>query len=495
MPPATRIGSALAAAIPVGLAAVVWAPILGGYFWSDDFACMLKMVNWEFPRFVLEPYGGHVLMTRNAVFQLLYSFAGLRPEPYFFLAFATHLLNVWLLFRLLDALETGWPIASFGAALWGTCPALDGALSWFSVYGQILLTTIVLATLLDVARSSVPSGRGATSWCLLLLIAATCFGSGVGMAIAFPVVALLLRPDLVRSRPATAVLALLPACVMLVYFGLRWVYAARWGSNFNDDVTVGLALRPGWPAVVLGWDLAAVGTTRLFGGFTFPRRVLPWPLPHRILVGFLVIVAVVLWRSPPGNRRRMLASIAFGIAAYGSIALGRAAFAPGPAKALEQSAQQVRFHYLATVPVTLLLCAMLVSMGARRFPRATTLLLLAWGAFTMRTWATSGWTIDRHDVSRLWVSSTMGEITRRAHGVAPGATVDVPNLPAPLLVTGPLTGAEMPGSVTVFAVSQASNELDGRRLRFVEPDPAVLAKYGGPGNLRLAALLVPPPPP
>jgi hypothetical protein len=57
-----------AALVPVLLAAWVFHPITRGYFFADDFNCLLSIANDGFLRFVLRPFGGHNLLVRNVVF-------------------------------------------------------------------------------------------------------------------------------------------------------------------------------------------------------------------------------------------------------------------------------------------------------------------------------------------------------------------------------------------------------------------------------------------
>src|SRR5215475_3999882 len=119
---------AVAALLPVLLTAWVYHPVTRTYFYADDFVCFLSILNDGFLRFVLRPFGGHNLLVRNLAFYGSYQLFGVQPEPYFWIVLLTHLLNVWLLFRVLENVTGSLALACFGATLWGTSPAQVGTL-------------------------------------------------------------------------------------------------------------------------------------------------------------------------------------------------------------------------------------------------------------------------------------------------------------------------------------------------------------------------------
>jgi hypothetical protein len=126
----------VAAALPVLLAAAVYFPVTRSYFFADDFNCLLSIRNDDFLRFVLRPFAGHNLVVRNLVFYGSARFFGLRADLFFWQVLLTHLLNVWLLFRVLHALTASRLLASGGAALWGTSPVQLGTLGWYASWSD-----------------------------------------------------------------------------------------------------------------------------------------------------------------------------------------------------------------------------------------------------------------------------------------------------------------------------------------------------------------------
>src|SRR4029453_18898748 len=112
----------------------------------------------------------------------------------------------------------------------------------------LLGTPAMLVLLGQVARAdpaTPPSLRRVVWWCGILLMAATCFGVGVGVALVFPVVAVLLLPRLMRPTALAALLAL-PLTVAGLY---RWV--TRPGPvAASMGLFQGLVLRASSPTLV-----------------------------------------------------------------------------------------------------------------------------------------------------------------------------------------------------------------------------------------------------
>ena len=97
----TRFGGALAL-IPVGLTAYIHYMITRGCFRADDFLNLYQINNYSLPQYLIIPNAGHLLLARNLVFYVSWLFFGTHAWPYLWSAFLTHLLNVWLLFLVID---------------------------------------------------------------------------------------------------------------------------------------------------------------------------------------------------------------------------------------------------------------------------------------------------------------------------------------------------------------------------------------------------------
>jgi hypothetical protein len=475
------------------LPAAVYLPITGNFFNADDFLHLYHIVNEPLGRFLLDMHGGHLLMTRNAVFLLCYELFGTAVAAYFWLVLLTHLLNVALLFQIIRDLTDSVRLACFGSALWGILPVHEGALGWYSVYGHVLAATFtcwVLHDLVRVARGRPIRRLTLLRWTLLLLAAATSFGVGIGTASVMPLVALLLLPASPARTRIVLVLAALAGALPFLYFGLQRLYVDLYGGLPSSLLLVaGLHY---WPAhVEMFFDLLAYGILSValgvFGGLLHYGGIAAGAGG----AAYAVIVLAAFVCGPPILRRRLLAALALCVGAYAVVAAGRAMFGAGPSSGW--GAQTPRFHYLGTAALTIATCLVLAEI-ARRWPvrpRATTVLLLAWAGASLIARAAVGTPIAHFDAARQETASVVAQIERAARSAPRAADVYIEN--GPFQSIGNLfigSRADFPGWAAVFAIYFPTDVVAGRRIRFVEPDLYVIesAREGR----RSAGLLVSP---
>jgi hypothetical protein len=459
----------------LGFSALACYPITRNYFFSDDFLNLYQIVNDRLLQYLVTPNGGHLLLTRNAVFYLTFQAFGPHPAPYYWSAFLTHLVNVCLLFRLVRLTTGSTALASFGAALWGTSPLVQGTLGWYAVYGHVLVTTAVLVILSGVERL-VREGRATPSswmqwwWYALVLAAATSFGTGIAIALLLPVALLLLLPGWRgrswRRPPLASLLVVLP--------GLYLALNALYGWLAGDHVLT----RTPWlwffsdPAeIVVFWvKLIALGVTRLVLAFWYP--IVGGPSVWYAVLATLVATGIVVAWASPGPVRRRLAALALLVGGcYGIIAVARALLVLqiGPDRLAELS----RYDYAAQALVTVALCTMLSRLAPVFPPAHARAMLVAWYGLTVVAYARLAPPIDHHDLARADTEQTLATIRSQIDAAPPRGPVFIPSRgfrPLPLLPT------VFPGSAAVFVIFHPTNTTaDGRPIRFVVQDPAVLA--------------------
>jgi len=480
--------------LPLALSAWVFFPITRVYFFSDDFVHLASIASDRAAVFLLSPFGGHNYLARNLIFYLTYHAVGLRADLYFWGVLLTHLLNVALLFGLVSLLTGSAMLACFGAVLWGTSPLQEGTLAWYTAYGHVLATTVMLLVLLSVVRlaatDSRPRTRTAWLWFGLLLLGTTLYGVGIGAAVTFPVVLLLLLPA-AWYEPGPRAIALAVALVALaMYFVLRWVGAHVAPLPIEELVQQRLT-RSGFGTIppLFGHLLAFVTAGTILGFFlgTYPdlRSVV-------VIVVFAGCIAFALWRGDGAARRAMLAMLVVTVGIYLLIAIGRGhiyqVFHVPPA----QAAAVDRYHYAGSLPVVVLLCLVLQQIGRlgplRRVPSglalATGLGMLAVG------YARSGMVIDQRYKVREYFARTMQEINAAIAAQPPGSTVYIESLASPPVLLGLMPDRLFPGRAGVFVITHPTDMVDGRRVRFIERDLEVLTWYADRPETRLGHLLV-----
>jgi len=472
----------------VSLAATAWVyrPLLGVYFFSDDFYHLAQVADWRRMAFIFAPFAGHNYVARNLVFVGMWKAFGMHTEPWYAIVLATHLLNVWLLFGVLCALTGSVALACYGATLWGTSPLAAGALGWYSVYGQVLVATVLLVVLALAAR-----GAGAwVSW-VLLLVGSTCFGIGVAVAAAFPAVRFLLVPATWR-RPAVRVAwVALPAVTVALYVGCRSIGA--WLQPLTPDQTIheiaathGYGFAPSMLGPLLGVGIAGAALGPFANAHDWHAAGL-WTI-----VGiFALAVGVVTARADGRLRRTAIAMVVLALAVYASIAIGRASVFALFHADLAERAKAPRYHYVGMLPLVVL-----ITVGLRALSEVRPLsavpgraALVAGLAILAVGYGRSRFAINQHPATRAYVGHVVAELEDAVRASPPGATVRLDNGSLPGAVFGPDLDVFFPGRAAIFLLVSPSDELDGRHVRFVEHDERTREYWRAHSAGRMATLL------
>jgi hypothetical protein len=199
---------------------------------------------------------------------------------------------------------------------------------------------------------------------------------------------------------------------------------------------------------------------------------------------------VLLWRGGPFARRATVALASLSLGMYFAIALGRIHFT-SPAKL----PLQMRYHYVAGLPILVVLCLALQEIGRigwlRRVPRA--LLLIVALAFVVRSYARSTFRVQQNAAARGAAMRALQSIAAEARMQPPGATVYLENgVSSPVLLGPVMVDSDFPGRAALLLITQYDDVVEGRPVRFVERNPKILSRYRQRPESRLARLLVAP---
>jgi len=469
------------------------------FFHFDDFYHLEVLRNEPDLAWVLAPFGGHNYVLRNLVFLGSWQLFGFHSEPWYWTVLLTHLLNVWLLFGVLGALTESVPLACFGATLWGICPLAVGTIGWYSVYGHAMVTTILLVVLDRLARLAASGDRlPATTACLwyaLLLAGTTCFGTGVAVALVFPLVLFCLLPTAWRQPGVRIAYLALPAVTLAVYFGLRtlsaWIQPLPSSENMHlIAARDGLRDIPPMLLPLIGFAVGGAGLGHAFdpGKFVDARTC--------VMIAVLVLgLGLAAWRGDWKTRRTMIAMAALAVGIYGIVAAGRAHIYIVFHFPLVKAAAEPRYHYVGTIPIVILICLVLQQVGRigwlSALPRG---LLLAVGlALQVGAYVLSGFHIDQHPAAREYVTRTIREMADTVTASPPGTTVYIENGDTqPVL--GPMLRMFVPGRAGLFLLVSPDDLLVGRHVRFVERNADIMQFWAERPKTRLATLLVAPSP-
>ncbi len=473
--------------VPLALTAVVYGPLLQNYFRSDDFLNLFQMRNLPFVRYILTTHGGHILVTRNTIFFLFNAVFGTNPLPYFVCVLATHLLNVWLLGRIIRRLTGNAALACFGATLWGTSPVNAGALGWYAVYGHVLVATAVLAILaqvLDAAAAPAPPSRLRRAlWFVLALAAATSFGVGMGMAMALPLVIVLLVPQWrTWSRPLPPLWSLVLVTPVL-YLWISWLNAppidpaARAALPLEAQVAAAIRLltTPALPAML--FHLISYAGERLVLGFFPQPEHYPSVVSYAIAIALLAISTGLMIAVRGSVRRQVLAAWVLVVGCYAMIAIGRVGFY-NLYPSIEVMVAQARYHYAGTFPLAIVLCLALDRVGTWRWPgpRRGAAVLLIWIAATLFAYQRSA-PFEHNQEARKETLFAVAWMRARIAQSPPGQPVYFVNRAFFSVPPIWVSAYEFPGWAGLFTIFFPDNIVDGRRVFFAEKEPSVIEMH------------------
>lgn len=482
--------------VPLAATAWVYHPITRVFFFADDFVHLTDIVNESLPVFLLRPFGGQAFLTRNLVFWASYQAFG--PDPVWFqwTVLLAHLANVWLLFGVLRTLTASAALACLGATLWGTSPLNLGSLGWYAAFGHVLVGTTLLLVLRLVIRDGAGGpvrARTAAASCALLLVGSTCYGPGMGLALASPVTLFLLLPAAWRQRGVRIAFLALPAVTLAAYAGLRHLYTVLGQPLPIEELFQQRLALSGFEHIpALAGHLLTYSVAGTLLGFFMPADY-PHPAASVAVVAFAAGVAFTLWRGDRATRRLVVAMLALWAGLYVMIAAGRAHMYAVLGMAPTVAATVGRYHYAGLVPLVVVLCLVLRQLGAsaalRRVPAG---LALAGGvALWFSGYLGGDFRIDERRNCQDYFVRTQREIADAVRAAPAGAPVTLENGTTPWYVLGLLIPNRLfPGRGAAFLIAHPSGTLAGHELRFVERDPRVRAQYGDRPETPLGRLLI-----
>ena len=477
--------------------ALVWAfsafaffPVTRTFFHHDDFLHLYDIVSEPALRFIFKMHGFHLLLVTKSVFWATYALAGPNPGAYMWSEFVVHLLNGALLFTIADTLTDRRWLASGCAIAWSTQLLQEGTLNAYSVFGQTLCTAFILWALLRTVRLA--DGRplswaGACGSALAIVAASSCFGVGLGVAVAMPIVAVLtVPPSQARRRAVVAFVAAVPVIASLYLVVEAWnvsMLGAYAASTFAPRDLSSLLAMGALLAHLLAVGAVALSLDGFFRAALYPGAAVV------LIVSMVTVLAIVGVRAATvGQRRAFLAMLLLSTAAYATIAAGRIFVGLAPSVI----ALWPRYHYTATAGLAL---AIAIAVGglARRldgYPSLRGAVFVGWLLAIVITHQFVAPRIDNYDVYRRGVASALEAMRTTVAAAPPGAIVRLENRGFPIGIMMPGIKVEFPGWFALHAVFVNSEFLDGHSIRFVEPDEAIRAR-GRAGRLGATMLISP----
>jgi hypothetical protein len=339
----------------------------------------------------------------------------------------------------------------------------------------------------------------------------------VALAIFFPLVAKLLLPEGALDRRSLAILVLVALATPLVYAAL-WTLPTLEGGERGRGLQLTVLYPPAWlymlraMTALFGYGLAslllgpfvALGREDPLNAAMLARRIGTGPLAaldvESVALGlgvlggaFLAGVLFVCSRVSRDERRLLLGITAVGAIGYGMIAVGRAFWGMMLGTAPEVLATTARYQYLGSIAVCFLLCWGLLRLRPRG-PRRRLVAVVGLSTWVAIQIAASIPILDRMTPSNPRARPEFERFEKVvAHAAAtspPGSTVYVRNRPFASVDLGPERPEHFPGYAAVWVLSRESDEIEGRPIRFVEQDTAMVERLRAGRDDRVTQLVL-----
>jgi hypothetical protein len=492
-----RVREFFALTLAVGLAVFAYRHIPQTYFVGDDFLNLYSLSNGEsLLTYLMTPHGGHMLLVRNAVFAICHALFGQQAAGYYWLALLTHLVNVALLFFIIRHTTRSVGMAVFGAGLWGASPLHLGALGDYSVYGQILATTLIAWVLLRLARLTDllnVSAKELVAWAVALLASTMLFGVGIGAVFVFPFMLYILFPQDLRIKRTVFGFCLLAVLVFFLYAFSLWFYGYL-AQKPEFAGSMAPAIISMFPAFHSGvkylFSLFSVGIVGGLLGVFVPGALLSVSATVPFAVSIFALVLNGFTWLPTFHRRQMIAWVLLAAASYGLITLARGSFG-GTATAAQASyvgATALRYHYTASLPLVAAACLAFSTFESWQIFRrirgdlaVCVLLFLAVISLAIKPPVP-----EDKEWWRQQVRIVFDSIESASSRFSPGQTAYIRNE-----IWLPLPYTEFPGRAGLFIALTEKNELDGRSIRFYEDnEDGRVDRLRRDSNTRISQLLI-----
>jgi hypothetical protein len=181
-------------------------PTRGLTFLWDDWILLEKGVTIAAPGRWFQPHMHHVEPSYFAAFDAMHAIFGARTWGFILVSCAFHLLNVFLMARLLRARTGDERVAAVAAAVFGLSTVYREALWWAGAGGIVLATTLALLGFLALERARTGGDRALLVCGALAFVCPTFNGAGFFLG---PVLALDAALTLPRERRIRALVAIL----------------------------------------------------------------------------------------------------------------------------------------------------------------------------------------------------------------------------------------------------------------------------------------------
>ncbi len=482
---------------------VVNCQLLSAFFWRDDFLFFYQISNWHPLAFIFSNEGGHLFIFRNLIFYCMFKLFGVNSVAYFTTVLLTHLGSAYLLYKIIHLL-TGKPsLAAIGMMIWGICPLNYDPLSWYTVYGHILVGFIFLMFLYDLLK--IEKGKILFSknivirWSIYFLLMATSYSFGLGIACLSPMaIIILLWKNDQKWEMAASVIPVIVLVVLLFIFK-ESIYYYFSGVVYNSK-PIALSIALSHYKIILEWFirmcaysiycLAAFPMLFVFSTTKYPT------IAFFISVPVIILCIVLFLRSKEYRRHYTFLSILF-FGLIGLNAYGRALILyifNGP-NSLSMDSITPRYFYVILIMVVIMLMLMADEL-LDIFPKIKKIIVpfifivIAISIYPSMKLAKTIDIVNTSEKERILYFNTIADIEKTIRAYPEGSSVFIDNTMNDHFSIWFPSDTDFPGKAAVFSIRYPNNTVEGRRVYFVEKDCRVADKNIEKKKWRISSLMV-----
>lgn len=487
--------------ISIIIVGIVQSQLLFTYFFRDDFLHIYQIANWPALEFIFSAYGGHLYITRNLIFLIMFKFFGMNAFYYFLIVLITHLASVFLLFKIIRLLTGNNVIAFTGSVIWGMSPVNYATLAWYSAYGHIIVGPFFLLFLYDLFR--IEKGiitfnlKIALKWSLYFFIMATSFGTGLAIIVVSPVIILiLLWKHKNKWILALSTIPIIIFVLFLLYFNNRIFFLIT--GHDQEIARAFIGLLPNTFSIITEMFIKmSIYAIYCMSGFPFLYflSLIKYPIIAYFIAIPVFLLLCILFRKTNFIRRRYYFIFIFYVTAF----IGLTAYARAPVYhtlgiSITDASISPRYFYIIFIMIILILSLMVQQIVTKKILNKKVILILfvilaISIPFSIKSARRSDIT-NTHKKEKKLYYSTLKQIKKEIKDVPEGSDVYLDNtLKGNFSIFLP-TETDFPGRAAVYAIAFPDNIAYGRRIYFVEKDKKIIESNIRKSEWRISKLLI-----
>jgi len=484
---------------------IVQSNVLFSFFFSDDFLHLYQICNWPALEFIFSSHGGHLYITRNLIFLVMYKLFGMNATYYFIVVLMTHLISTSILFILIKYITKNSLIAVACSTIWGISPVNYFTLHWYSAFGHVLIGPFYLLFLYDLFRIKNDefnfSFLFTFKWSLYFFIIATSFGIGLGFVCISPIIILILFNN--HRDKWKIIRSIIPALIIILILFLfnNNIYLLIKGKNTelinpNKDIIFNNI-----KAILLIAEMSIkMATYAIYSIICLPLFIFKSCNKLNIIAYIVALIilflCIYITLTNVKHRHYYLILIIYSIIFIGITAYARAPFYAIFGVPMEKASIEPRYFYILLIN-TVLIISLLVKDLSALFPNInkyfiiSILILLLCLPIAAKISITNDKNFKIPKKIKHEYKKSVKQLKNEILVYPEGATVKLDNKLKENLHLFLIQPKDFPGKAAVFMMNYADNNAYGRKIYFKEKDKDILDFNIQKHEWRISKLLIP----